>query len=132
MHVLGKLVTAVLVLTGAYEAKKWWDARNATLAMVQGHTYALGFNYTKDPISPVSQQQVQQQLDAKHPGLFNVLGANMTPGPQSGIRQMAVSVELVGNSQDVPASYFTDDWPVSFGTVTLASHQDMGAATGVS
>ncbi len=132
MGVLGKLVGAVLVLTGAYEAKKWWDARTASIAMIQGHSYSLGLNYTKDPIEPVNQAQVQGQLDAKHPGLFNVLSANMTPGPQSGIRQMAVLVELVGASQDVPASYFTDDWPVSFGTVTLSSHQDMGVGTGVS
>ena len=126
-----KLVLAALAGVAAFEGWKFWRAKHAEIAMVQGHLYSLALNYTKDPFEPVTQQQVQDQLNAKHPGLFNVLGAAMTPGPESGIRQMALSVELTGPSEQVPAHYFTDDWPAVFGTVTLASHQDMGAAQGV-
>lgn len=125
---IGRLIALGVAGFAGWEGWKWWTSTQGKVSMIEGHTYSISLNYTTDPIAPVSQQQVQNQLDAVAPGTFDVLSANMTPGAQSGIRQMALSVELVGPSQDVPASTLLAGWPVGFGKVTLASAQDMGAA----
>lgn len=125
---LGKLLVAAAVAVGGYEGWKWWQKGHAKIAMQKGHLYSLALDYTKDPPSPVTTAQVQAILDAASPGTFDVVTAAMTPGAQSGIRQMAIQVVMTGPTEDVPSSMFTSGWPSSFGTVTLASSQDMGGA----
>jgi hypothetical protein len=130
--VIGKLIAWAVAGVAAFEVGKYVKATYFNdVAMIQGHTYSLALNYTKDPMRPIDQATAQAVLDGHSPGHFNVLSAAMTPGVQSGIRQMALSVQLVAPSEDFPASTFTTGWPVAMGNIALASSQDMGGPAGV-
>lgn len=120
----GKLATVVgtgaLALVG-YEIVQRWKATHGSITLVPGHQYVAQLNYTKDPVAPVTQQMAQDALNVNAPGEFDVINAQMTPGPSGLARQMTVTFVASGGSTSVPATLLTQNWPAGFGSVSLAS-----------
>lgn len=130
---LAKVVgAAAAIFVGSKYVAPIVKAKFGHTSMINGHEYALTFDYTTDPVAPVSQQQVQNQLDQTAPGQFDVLDAQMVPGMQGQIRQMTVKLVCVGPTERVPNATFLSNWPVGFGKVTLASAVDLGASPSTS
>jgi hypothetical protein len=121
---LGKALVGALGLFGVYEGFKWYKKNKAAIAVLGGHAYSVTFDYTKAPVSPMTMQLLQSQIDAIHPGLFSVIAASMV----SNAKQVAATLVVTGGDSYIAGSDLLQGWPAGFGTVTLDSvPKDMGA-----
>lgn len=121
-----KLLLGAAAIFGLDRAYQWWETSHALKSFASGHSYAVTWDYTKDPVSPMTQAGLQAILDAKHPGVFNVAACAMVPNA----KQVAATIIVSGPSTYASGADFLAGWPAGFGKVTLDAKsppKDMGA-----
>lgn len=121
---IGKAIAGAVALFAGYEGFKWWKKNKAAIAMLGGHSYSVTFDYTKAPVAPMTTAQLQSQLNAIHPGLFDVSVVSQVPAN----KQVAAVLVVTGGDSYIAGSDLLQGWPAGFGSVSLdAVPTDMGA-----
>jgi hypothetical protein len=120
---LAKLIVGAAGLLGLYKAGQYVERHYAKKSVIAGHSYAVTVDYSGTPVAPMTQAAVQALIDTALPGAFDVIACSMVPNAKQ------VALTLVPTSGTyITGNDITQGWPTAFGTVTLDSITDMGAA----
>lgn len=118
---IGKLVAAAAGLVGAFEGLKWWGRHKSQKSLISGHTYTLVLDFTKQPVAPAAQADVQAALDKVDPGTFDVVNVSTDVANKRQTVLFSVSSSLMLTGDQLVAAVAL---PAGFGTVTFDTLTD--------
>lgn len=128
-----KLVLGGVAAFFGYEAWKKYQLQKGPAGgfqMTPGHLYNLTLNFTgagssAGGVNVISNATAQAALNSQAPGMFDVISSAEVDNTKT----LTVGAVYSGASaQSYTPAHFTSGWPTAYGTLTVATVQDMGGA----
>jgi hypothetical protein len=123
---LGKLAAAAITIVVGCEGWKWWGRHKSQYSLISGHTYTLVLDFTKAPVSPAAQSDIQAALDKVDPGTFDVINVSTDVANKRQTILVSVSASVMLTGDQLVAAVAL---PAGFGTVTFGSLTDSAATS---